>query len=78
MAYRLSMRRVEDHYELIAFPYGISDSATETILTRGSLEEVIDISNALMLEQFGPGWEVDVIVPEEFLDLKRIHVHSKV
>ncbi|MDD1679253.1 MAG: hypothetical protein LUO93_08765 [Methanomicrobiales archaeon] len=62
---RVCIRRVRDQYELYARTYGPSQSAVEMVITRGSLETVVDGSNALMREHFGPDWEADVIVPED-------------
>jgi hypothetical protein len=57
---RLSIRRVRDQYELYARTYHAVPSI-ESVLVRGSLEEVVQIINALMIGYFGPSWEVDAI-----------------
>jgi hypothetical protein len=59
---RLCIRRARDQYELYARTYYAVPSI-ETVLMRGSLEEVVQITNALMIGYFGPCWEADVIEP---------------
>jgi hypothetical protein len=60
---RLCVRRAGDQYELYARTF--LPPALETVISRGSLEEVIKSSNTLMQEHFGPGWVGDIVVAED-------------
>jgi hypothetical protein len=62
---RLSIRRSGDRYQLVVTTYGFPDAGKEISLAQGSLEEIVDTSNTLMKEKFGPDWEGDSIVPED-------------
>jgi hypothetical protein len=59
---RLCIRRIKGQYELYAHTLS-PDPFSESILLRGSLEEVVQITNSLMTGNFGPSWEPDVIEP---------------
>jgi hypothetical protein len=61
---RLSLRRVGDQYELYALRY-FPELFTETVITRGTLEEVISSSNSLMRKHFGSDWVNDEVEIEE-------------
>jgi hypothetical protein len=55
---RLSIRRKGDLYELYAILY-FPEPLSETVITRGPLDEVIYSSNVLMRKHFGPDWNND-------------------
>ncbi len=57
---RVCIRRTKGEYELYARTIH-PDPSTESVILRGSLKEVVEITNALMIEFIGPSWEMDVV-----------------